>query len=70
MKYKYYIDLDERGEFFADVRNEAEQTIFEIKGFGMVEDGYMKHKEDLNGLKDYLLDIEKMRVEDTLTRGN
>ena len=27
---KYYINLDERGEFYADIRDESENTILEI----------------------------------------
>lgn len=50
---KYYINLDERGEFHADVRRD-DKTIFEIKGFEIFEDGVMKHKNDLEGLFDYL----------------
>jgi len=49
----YHINLDERGEFYADVRRGGE-TIFEIKGFDIFEDGWMKHKEDMIGLVEYL----------------
>ncbi len=56
MDYKYYINLDERGEFFADVRDENENTIFEIRGFDMFEDGFMKNKHDVDGLREYLID--------------
>lgn len=50
---EYYINLDERGEFYADVRRNN-QTIFEIKGFEIFEDGWMKNKLDLAGLTEYL----------------
>ena len=30
-KFHYYINLDERGEFFADVRNAREKTVFLTK---------------------------------------
>lgn len=60
--YGYSINLDERGDFYADVRNERGETVFEIKaGNSLDEDeasifevGYMKHKHDLAGLTDYL----------------
>ncbi len=28
--YKYYVNLDERGEYYADIRDENETTIVEI----------------------------------------
>jgi hypothetical protein len=31
--YRYFINLDERGSFSADVRNPRKRTIFEIHGF-------------------------------------
>ena len=37
--YRYFINLDERGEFYADVRNVRDRSIFEIKGFEIFEDG-------------------------------
>lgn len=55
--FGYYIDLDERGEFSADVRNQKGKTVFEISGFEIFEDGFMKHKEDISGLQDYLVDL-------------
>lgn len=50
---KYHINLDERGEFYADVRR-GEKTILEIKGNEMFEDGFMKNKDDVRGLQQYL----------------
>jgi len=39
MMYEYYINLDERGEFYADVRTEDTQdTVYEIKGFDILTD--------------------------------
>jgi len=70
MKYKYYIDLDERGEFDADVRNEAEDTVFTIKGFEIFEDDYMKHSKDIDGLKDHLVSLGIMKPGDNLISGN
>jgi hypothetical protein len=60
--FGYYVNLDERGDFFADVRNPAEETIFEIRAeedgsIGLIEDGFMRHKTDLEGLHDHLVGL-------------
>ncbi|MCK9525963.1 MAG: hypothetical protein M0R49_08550 [Limnochordia bacterium] len=67
MKYTYHINLAERGEFYADVRNESEETVFEIQGFDIFEDGYMKHDADLQGLAEYLEELGIMQPEDYLS---
>lgn len=66
MHYRYYINLDERGEFYADVRNESEKTVFEIHGFDIFKDGWMRHKNDIAGLGAYLLDLGVVTAQDTL----
>lgn len=58
----YYVNLDERGEFYADVRNSSGETIFEIRSeedgsIPLIEDGFMRHKTDLGGLADHLVDL-------------
>lgn len=58
MSYTYNINLDERGEFFSDVRDSNDKTVYEIHGFEIFEDGFMKHKYDVEGLKEYLYDLE------------
>ena len=68
-KYFYHINLDERGEFFADVRNSRGKTFFEIHGFEIFEDGFMRHKDDIFGLEDHLLNIRVMKDRDTLQLG-
>jgi hypothetical protein len=60
---KYFINLDERGEFYADVRRD-DKTIFEIKGFEIFEDGFMKNKLDLAGLTEYLNDLGLIKEND------
>jgi len=55
--YRYFINLDERGEFYADVRDENDNSIFEIKGFKIFEDGWMRNKNDIKGLKGCLVDL-------------
>jgi hypothetical protein len=54
----YVINLDERGEFFADVRKVGSgETIYEIHGFDIFEDGFMKNKTDVSNLRKYLVQI-------------
>lgn len=62
--YSYHINLDERGLFYADVRDEGNDTVYELKrGYGededndLVEMGYMKNDNDISGLEDYLKSI-------------
>lgn len=65
MKYFYHINLNERGSFNADVRNEDGKTIFEIKAgneleegeSSIFEDGFMKHHKDVDGLAEYMREM-------------
>ena len=66
MRYEYHINLDERGDFYADVRDESENTVLEVRGFGVFEDGYMRRKNDISGLNSYLLDLGIIKDGDTL----
>ena len=70
--FYYYINLDERGEFYADVREGMDdgKTVFEIHGFDIFEDGFMKNKEDLQGLKNYLVHLGIMKEYQNLKKGN
>lgn len=60
--YGYYINLDERGNFYADVRDKDGETVFEIRAgeslgendSSIFEDGFMRNKHDLSGLTEYL----------------
>ena len=65
MTLEYYINKDERGEFNADVRTPNGDTILEFEA-DIFEDGWIKHKDDLNGIMDYLsymgYDISKMEI--------
>lgn len=61
-KFGYYVNLDERGEFYADVRNTGGETVFEIRisdaeDSNIVEDGFMAHKNDVRGLEEHLADL-------------
>lgn len=63
--YGYYINLDERGSFFADVRNLNGRSIFETRAgnsqeddeSSIFDDGFMRDKDDLAGLTTYLIDL-------------
>ncbi len=66
--FLYFINLDERGEFYADVRDDSNNTIFEIKGFDIFEDGWMRNKNDLMGLRNHLVGLGVMKDDDDLTR--
>jgi len=64
--YEYHINLDERGEFYADVRNVNGKTVFEIKGFDVFEDGWMDDKHDIQGLREYLISLGIMKTDQRL----
>jgi hypothetical protein len=73
--FKYYINLNERGDFNADVRAEDGTSVFEIISlehmWEMMEDGWMRDKRDLNGLCEYLTyHVNVMTDEDRLVSGN
>ena len=69
MKYVYIINLNERGEFYADVRKGSDQgkTVFEIHGFEIFDDGFMSHDHDVNGLWEYLVSLGIIKASDYLT---
>lgn len=68
--YTYYINLDERGDFYADVRkgkyNDNGKTVFEIRGFDMIEDGFIRHTRDTDGILDYMIDNGLAKAGDTI----
>ena len=70
MQYNYYINLNERGYFFADVRNNDGETIFEIHGFDIFEDGFMSDQDDLDGLHELLVSHGYINKTDEIVRGN
>ena len=51
--FTYTIDIDERGEFRATVYGPDDREVLEIDD-SIFEDGYMRHKNDLRGLAEYL----------------
>lgn len=65
LQYGYYINLDERGDFSADVRDVNGRTVFSfVAGSSLTEvesslfeDGFMRDKNDVEGLTSYLRDL-------------
>jgi len=68
--FEYYINLDERGEFFADVRDSNGETVFEIHGFDLFQYGILLDKYDVDNLTDYLVDLEILPLGSSLTLAN
>ena len=62
LTFHYCVNLDERGDYYADVRSPDGLTIFEIKAGNLLdenetsifEDGFMRHGKDMDGLTAYL----------------
>lgn len=75
IEYEYYINLDERGEFYADVRDpETDDSVFEIADIDhlneLVEDGFIDNGHDITGIQEYLIDMEIINPDDTITEAN
>ena len=54
--YGYYVNFDRPEGFFADVRNAVGKTVFELHDTKIIELGVMRHKRDVAGLREYLVD--------------
>lgn len=73
-KFGYFIDLDERGSFRADVRDASGKTVFEIAAgdelpegeSSVFEDGFMRDKHDLAGLQAHLVNLGVLGDSDQL----
>lgn len=67
--FLFVVNLDERGEFYADVRREDGQgeTVFEMHGDELVQDGFLSCVRDMDGLHQYLVDCHVLDAADTLT---
>ena len=70
MRYYYFIELDERRDFYATVRDVCDRTVFQIWGFDIFEDGFMAHKHDMDGLHEYMVDLEIINDDDSLFIAN
>lgn len=64
--WEYHVNLDERGEFYADVRGGGGKTVFEIVGFEIFEDGFMRHKADMAGLTEHLRSLRIIGQDDRI----
>lgn len=73
MMYEYYVNLDERGEFYADLRRSDDQvTIWEIHTEDLaelVQDGYVKHGRDLDGILNYCVEMNIVKPHDVIVSG-
>lgn len=75
MKYEYYVNLNERGRFYADVRNPAGQTVWELSveedSLEDTMDGLypLEHPQDVEGLLEHLKETGILNATDTLTIG-
>lgn len=67
-KLTMVIDQDERGSFRGHVENDDGKSVFEFsnedengwpsqEGFWMVEDGFLKHGRDADGMLSYLQSV-------------
>lgn len=68
-EFEYYVNLNERGSFYADVRLEGE-TVFEIEGFDIFYEDWMRHTKDTEGLQEYLVSLGIMNAQDFLSCAN
>lgn len=68
-KYFRVVDLDERGHYAAHVEDENGKDVFEYTNededgqsgpLWLVEDGFMRHPDDLDGLEKYLKSVKLM----------
>ena len=72
-RYTYHVNLHERGTFYADVRDEDGATVYEIRSddetgeVSQITDGFMRHVKDTDGLRDYLVSLEVLPQNSTLT---
>lgn len=70
--FQYFINLDERGEFNADVRNEQGKTVYEID---TAEAHWLFENYNINvnrkeQIQQYLIEMKLMKENDILVKGN
>lgn len=70
--FEYYINLNERGEFSADVRNHKGNTVFAIPTIeeleNLIDAGFMKYFKDTENLRDYLVSLDIIPKESSLEK--
>jgi hypothetical protein len=73
--FGYVVNLNERGSFYADVRDLDDKTLYEVKSndedgeIFEVESGFMKHAQDIKGLLEHLIDVGVLQKGDYLVEG-
>lgn len=63
--YEFIVNLNERGSFSASVYDSSGKSVYELRGgdelgedeSSLVDDGFMRHMEDLDGLTSYLQSV-------------
>lgn len=74
MKFEYFINLNERGYFNADVRNESGKTIWQIESIKeaqeLLEDGFITDFEDIAQIEDHLKNNHFIDFDDFVVSGN
>lgn len=68
--YLYYINNDDEKHFDADVRDPDGKIVFELKAADLSNDGHMKSKDDIQGLRELLLSKNKIKQGDTIVPAN
>jgi len=71
--YKYYVNLDERGEFFADLRTPNDDSLWEADTQAMtelIEGGFMQHKTDIASLCFHLIDCGVLPKQSKIVMGD
>lgn len=66
--YLYVITNENGQDFEAEVRDEAGRCILQIDA-DFIDKGNMDHKDDLSGLREYLISKKKIRQNDEVTPG-
>jgi|CEGC01.1.fsa_nt_gi hypothetical protein len=73
--YGYFVNLDERGEFYADVRSEDSKTLYEVRSdedgeIWQIEFGFMADPHDVSGLFEMLVQNGVLSKDDELLPAN
>ena len=68
--FKYIVNLNERGDFFAHVEDSAEKEVYRIASSeqlsDLIECGYMEGFDDVQGLLDHLESLDLLPPNSTI----
>jgi len=67
--YEYYINIDERGEFCSDVRDENNKTIAEFRCVEEFREDGFGDLRSINDVNEYLISIGILKSDDNLVWG-